>query len=90
MYLAVLLDLYSRRIVGWAMRPTLDTDVVCAAWQMAVVRRRPAAGLIHHSDRGCQLGFKGSSQRVCVSSSLSDFAVPPLAFSNRVSFAVDC
>jgi putative transposase len=54
MYLAVLLDLYSRRVVGWAMRPTLDTELVCAAWQMAIVRRCPADGLIHHSDRGCQ------------------------------------
>jgi putative transposase len=54
LYLAVLLDLYSRRIVGWAVRPTLDTDLVCAAWQQAVVRRAPGHGLIHHSDRGCQ------------------------------------
>ena len=54
LYLAVLLDLYSRRVVGWAVRPTLETDVVCAAWAMASERRRPAAGLIHHSDRGCQ------------------------------------
>src|SRR5262245_11260948 len=53
-YLAVVPDLYSRRIVGWAMRSTLDTDVVCAACHMAVIRRRPGAGLIHHSDRGCQ------------------------------------
>jgi putative transposase len=54
LYLAVLLDLWSRRIVGWAMRPTLETELVCAAWHMAVARRQPAAGLIHHSDRGSQ------------------------------------
>jgi putative transposase len=54
LYLAVLLDLYSRRVVGWAVRPTLETELVCAAWHMASARRRPAAGLIHHSDRGCQ------------------------------------
>jgi putative transposase len=54
LYLAVLLDLYSRRVVGWAVRPTLETDLVCAAWHMACARRRPPAGLIHHSDRGCQ------------------------------------
>jgi transposase InsO family protein len=53
-YLAILLDLYSRRVVGWAMRPTLETELVCAAWHMALGRRRPGAGLIHHSDRGCQ------------------------------------
>jgi putative transposase len=53
-YLAVLLDLYSRRIVGWAVRPTLETELVCAAWVVAITRRPPAAGLIHHSDRGSQ------------------------------------
>jgi transposase InsO family protein len=54
LYLAVLLELYSRRVVGWAVRATLDTDLVCAAWHMAVGRRRPRPGLVHHSDRGCQ------------------------------------
>ena len=54
LYLAVLLDLYSRRIVGWAVRPTLETELVGAAWHMAVARRQPARGLIHHSDRGSQ------------------------------------
>ena len=54
MYLAVLRDLYSRRIVGWAIRSGMETDLVCAAWHMAVGRRRPPPGLIHHSDRGSQ------------------------------------
>lgn len=54
LYLAVLLDLYSRRIVGWAIRSTMDTDLVCAAWHMARSRRRPPRGLVHHSDRGSQ------------------------------------
>jgi putative transposase len=53
-YLAVILDLWSRRIVGWATRPTLATELVCAAWTMAVGRRRPGPGLVHHSDRGVQ------------------------------------
>jgi putative transposase len=53
-YLAMVLDLFSRRIVGWAMRSTLETELVLAALQMAVGRRRPAAGLVHHSDRGRQ------------------------------------
>lgn len=53
-YLAVILDLYSRRIVGWAMRASLETDLVLAALQIAVGRRRPAPGLVHHSDRGRQ------------------------------------
>jgi putative transposase len=54
LYLAVLLDLYSRRVVGWAMRPSLEADLVCAAWHMAVGRRHPPRGLVHHSDRGSQ------------------------------------
>ena len=54
LYLAVLLDLYSRRIVGWAIRPSLETDVVEAALHMAVCRRQPRPGLVHHSDRGSQ------------------------------------
>ena len=54
LYLAVLLDLYSRRIVGWALRTTLETDLVCAAWQRAIAVRRVPRGLVHHSDRGCQ------------------------------------
>ena len=54
LYLAVLLDLYSRRVVGWAIRSTMETDLVCAAWHMALGRRRPPRGLIHHSDRGSQ------------------------------------
>ena len=53
-YLAVVLDLASRRVVGWAVRRTLDTDGVLAALQMALNRRRVAAGAIHHSDRGRQ------------------------------------
>jgi len=54
LYLAVLLDLWSRRIVGWALRPTIETDVVCAALQVALARRRWRRGLLHHSDRGAQ------------------------------------
>jgi transposase InsO family protein len=53
LYLAVLLDLWSRRVVGWAVSPTLETDVVTAAWYMALGRRQRAPRL-HHSDRGCQ------------------------------------
>jgi putative transposase len=54
LYLAVVLDLFSRRVVGWAMRQTLHADLVCAALHVAVGRRRPAPGLVHHSDRGVQ------------------------------------
>jgi transposase InsO family protein len=54
LFLAVVLDLYSRRIVGWAMSDSLQRQVVIDALQMALTARRPAPGLLHHSDRGSQ------------------------------------
>jgi transposase InsO family protein len=53
LYLAVLLDEYSRRVVGWAMGGAMPTDLPLAALRMAL-RRRPAPGLVHHTDRGSQ------------------------------------
>ena len=54
LYLAVVLDVYSRRIVGWAMADHLRVELVLAALEMALWNRRPAPGVIHHSDHGCQ------------------------------------
>jgi len=54
LYLAIVLDLYTRQIVGWAMRERMTKDLVIDALRMAWFRRRPAPGLIHHSDRGSQ------------------------------------
>lgn len=54
LYLAVVLDLFSRRIVGWAMDATFDETGVEQALRMALTQRQPDAGLLHHSDRGCQ------------------------------------
>lgn len=54
LYLAVLVDLYSRRVVGWSMSLSLDRQLCLDALDMAVRDRNPAPGLIHHSDRGCQ------------------------------------
>jgi len=54
LYLAVVMDLFSRRIVGWSMQQTLARSLVVEALEMALTARRPAAGLLHHSDRGCQ------------------------------------
>jgi putative transposase len=54
LYLAAILDAFSRRIVGWACAPTLAALLVRAAWRDAVARRQPSPGLLHHSDRGCQ------------------------------------
>src|SRR5204863_21197 len=54
LYLAVVLDVFSRRVVGWAMAEHLRTELVLDALEMAVWNRRPAPGLVHHSDHGCQ------------------------------------
>jgi len=54
LYLAVVMDLYSRKIIGWAMSPTMHTELVSRALLMAIGQRKPAAGLLLHSDRGSQ------------------------------------
>jgi len=54
LFLAVLLDLYSRRVVGWAMANQYTQALSLAALRMAIAQRRPAAGLVHHSDQGSQ------------------------------------
>ncbi len=75
LYLAVVLDLYSRKIVGWAMAPNMPAELVCTALQIAIAQRRPSQGLIVHSARGSQYacheyrdllsrhGFQGSMSR---------------------------
>jgi putative transposase len=54
LYLAVVLDMYSRRVVGWAMSDTMPQELTVAALRMAISNRRPGPGLLHHSDRGSQ------------------------------------
>jgi len=75
LYLAVVIDLCSRKVVGWSMGARMKAQLVCDAMRMAIWQRRPEAGLIHHSDRGSQYasktfrrllkahGFKGSMSR---------------------------
>lgn len=58
LYLAVVLDLYSRKVIGWAMAARREDDLVLAALRMALAQRRPQAGLLHHSDRGSQYTSK--------------------------------
>jgi transposase InsO family protein len=57
-YLAVILDAFSRRVIGWALDRTLEAELAIAALQMAFDRRAPAPGLVHHSDRGVQYASK--------------------------------
>ena len=73
-FLAVVLDVWSRRIVGYAISHLLDARLCLAALDAALELRQPRAGLVHHSDRGVQLGFKGSSQQHCV----EGFLHPPI------------
>ena len=54
LYLAVVIDLYSRKVVGWSMGSRMKAQLVCDALTMAIWQRKPKAGLIHHSDRGSQ------------------------------------
>jgi transposase InsO family protein len=54
LYLAAVMDLFSRKIVGWAMRDHMQVELVSSALTMAICQQRPEAGLIHHSDRGVQ------------------------------------
>ena len=54
LYLAGVLDLYSRRLIGWAMGPGMETSLPLAALNMALQQRRPVGQVLHHSDRGCQ------------------------------------
>ena len=58
LYLATVIDLYSRRVVGWSMGSRMTAQLVCNALKMAIWQRRPDAGLIVHSDRGSQYASK--------------------------------
>jgi len=64
LYLAVLLDLYSRRVIGWALSTEMTQDLVLAALNRAIFERNPEAGLLHHSDRGSQYTSNDYRQRL--------------------------
>jgi putative transposase len=73
-YLAAIMDLYSRKIVGWAASQRIDTELVLAAWDMALTHRRPPAGLVFHSDRGVQYAsapYRGALQAAQAVASMS-------------------
>ena len=53
-FLAVILDVYSRKVIGWAISKRIDAELTCAALRMAIEERKPPPGCIHHSDRGVQ------------------------------------
>ena len=65
LYLASVIDCFSRRVVGWSMRDDMQAELVVDALEMAVARRRPEAGLIHHSDQGSPSTLRLSSANAC-------------------------
>jgi transposase InsO family protein len=74
LYLAVVMDLYSRKIVGWALARNMAVELVKSALAMAIGRRKPGDGLIHHSDRGIQYAcdeYRQLLQRHAMVSSMS-------------------
>ena len=73
LYLAVVLDLFSRRVVGWAMRQTMDSALVEAALHMALADRQPDQGLLHHSDQGSQ--YTSSTYLFCLISAHSQLSM---------------
>jgi transposase InsO family protein len=90
LYLCAVRDGCSRRVIGWAIDEHLHTDLVESALSMAVAMRGELAEtVILHADRGCQGGFNWSSQHRVVIASVVDRQALPLAYSTRVSFAVD-
>jgi putative transposase len=64
LYLAVILDCFSRRIVGWSLSRAIDADLVCVALEMALSRRCPSGDLVHHSDRGVQYASRPLRKRL--------------------------
>jgi len=85
LYLAFVLDVYSRRIVGWSMATHLRTELVVDALEMAVWRRKPAAGLVHHSDRGVQYTALSFGKRLEEAGIVSSMGRAGSALDNAVS-----
>jgi len=78
-YLAILLDAFSRRCIGWALRRDLEAALVVEALRMSLVRRRPRPGLVHHSDRGAQYAARDYTallQQYGIRISMSRLATP--------------
>jgi putative transposase len=90
LYLAVVLDLCSRFAVGWAMSERITEALTLDALGLALARRRPPPGLLHHSDRGSQGGFNRSSQQSQCESIVERHRAPRRVFASRAFFAAWC
>jgi putative transposase len=94
-YVAFVLDAFSRRILGWKAATSMRTELVLDALEMAIWTRQQAgisdlSGLIHHTDAGSQPGFKGSSQHCRVGARVGDRSALRLVSSSRGSCGVCC
>ena len=88
LYVSAVIDLFSRRVVGWSMSASMTAQLVADALLMAAWRRGKPDALMHHSDRGSQGGFNRSSQHQLFSLMTATRQAPPLAFSSPASFSV--
>ena len=86
-YLAVVIDAWSRRVVGWSIADHLRTELVVDALEMACLRRRPGDGAVAHSDHGCQPRLNGSSQHRLAGGSVGVRRGPRPGSSSRASCA---
>jgi putative transposase len=82
LFLSIVMDVCTRRIVGWSMRDDLHADLVVDALGMAVTRRQPANGVIHHSDRGSQPELNRSWQHLVVDLIVNTHSAFPPVFSS--------
>jgi len=89
-YVAFITDVFSRKIVGWRVSNSLRSNLALDALEQALHARPDRSGLVHHSDRGVQGGFKWSSQRCCVLQNVGDRQELRQVSSILKSFAADC
>jgi putative transposase len=90
LFLAAVMDLYSRKIVGWSMRDDLQAPLVVDAISMAIARRKPKPGLVHHSDRGSQPRLNRSSQHRFVDLIVNTYSMLQPVSASQASCVVGC
>ena len=89
-YVAFVIDVFARMIVGWRASSSLRTDLALDALEQAIWSRSATEGLVHHSDRGGQPEFKWSSQHYRCEPIVEPRRAPRPVFASQESFAVGC
>ena len=90
LYLAVVLDVFSRRIVGWSMNRRMTDDLVLAAFEHAVTRRRPSSGFVFHSDRGSQYCSKRFRALVVAAGGMQSMSATGCCYDNAITESFFC